>query len=307
MRFVTADKLRIRFRMTPTKGISWVKTEIFDKRDSKRISCFKLPTSINPKANLEVVEKILSDLDSYDERKMRLLGDFISLSGLVYGNLFSRKKASEGGHIVDPFPVGYDDYIVFRGGDPHNVTPSYFVEAAVDREENVYVIGLYYKAADTSVIKDDLAQRVKTMGADKRGLRLGPTRVDASCDSTLHAFDGRNIFLELSRGKNAMFLQKSSKYTGSINVGVDLIKKYLRGEGGKRLFFFDTPEVWKVVEAIESLEREQGLNEEKQGMRDKIAEGRWHAHAALRYLFQGALHWVPPVDSVPEHIEERYI
>lgn len=304
MRFVTAERLRIRFNMTPTKGITWIKHDIYDRTEDEggnKIRTFKLPTVLNPKANLDVVEEILKELETYEERKMRLLGEFISISGLVYGNIFNRSI-----HVIEPFPINYNDHIVYRGGDPHQTTPSYFVEVAVDREQIKYVIGLYSKACDTSEIKSDLAQRVKA-----NGWRLGQTRVDKSCDSTIKALGDRNIFLELFRGDNAIpSLVTSDKYTGVINAGVDLIKQSLKPNeitGKPSLYFFDTPEVWQLVKAMESIEREIGPNEDKTGMRDKVAETRWHQHAALRYAFQGPLHWIPETLPIPEYIEERCI
>lgn len=305
LRFVTAEKLRIRFHMTPTKGMTWVKTQILDENDGKRKAVFKLPTVCNPKANLEVVEEILKELTSYDEIKMRLLGAFISLSGLVYGELFSRKKVEEGGHVIEPIVPDFDNYVVYRGGDPHLVKPSVFVELAVDREENKYVIGVYSKNCDTAEIKADLLQRSKTRGKDERGWRLAQTRVDKSCNSTIRALGDRNIFLELSRGQDAIpAMVTSEKFVGSINAGVDTIKQELKN---RKLFFCDTPEVWQLIKAMESLEREMATNEEKTGMRDKIAEGRFDAHAALRYIFQGPVRWMPIYQSVPDLEDERYI
>lgn len=301
MRFVTANELRIRFNMTPTKGMSWVKSYIYDKRGTGSIACFKLPTAVNPKANLDVVEEILKGLESYEERKMRLLGEFISLSGLVYGNTFNRQM-----HLIEPFPITQEDYVVYRGGDPHLVKPSVFVEVAVDREENKYITGIYSANKDTSEIKKELAARVI-----EKNYRLGQTRVDKSCNSTIKALGDRNIFLELGRGENAIpALTTSEKYTGSIHAGVDIIKQELKPNektGKPRLFFFDTPEVWQLVNAMETIERDMGINEEKQGVRDKIAEGRHDTHAAMRYAFQGPLRWLPPTQNAPELEQERYI
>jgi len=302
LRFVTAKRLRVRFRMTPTRGLTWVKSEILDREGEpgSGIRCFKLASVCNPKANMKVLEGILGKLDSYEERKMRLLGSFVSLSGLVYGNLFNRKE-----HVVEPFPIDYENYVVYRGGDPHLVKPSVFVEVAVDREGICYVIGVYSAAKDTAEIKADLAERARTRGKDERGWRLGQTRVDRSCNSTVKVLGDRNIFLELSRGQNAIpAMVTSDKFVGSINAGVDVIKQMLKE---KRLFFFDTPEVWTLIKAMESLEREMGANEDKKGIRDVIAEGRWDAHAALRYIFQGPVRWIPVQMAAPEPAEERYI
>ena len=305
MRFVTADRLRIRFNMTPTRGLTWVKTEILDKGQDEKgnaIRAFKIATVGNPRANLDVVKEINEQSTaSYEELKMRLLGEFISLGGLVYGNLFNRST-----HIIQPFTLSYYDHIVYRGLDPHLVKPTHCVEVAVDREGIAYVIGRYSQNADTDRIKSDLAER-----AQVRGYRLGQTRCDKSADSSITVLGGKNIFRELGRGQNAIpALITTDKFPGSIAAGVDTIKQYLKphpATGKPRLYFFDTPEVWQVVKAVENLEREKAPNEDRKGVRDKIDEGRHDDHACLRYIFQGPLVWLPPTQSAPERTEERYI
>jgi hypothetical protein len=250
---------------------------------------------------MQVLEEILRGLDSYEEIKMRLLGEFVSLSGLVYGKLFSRKM-----HLVDPFPIKYDQHLVYRGLDPHLVKPTVCVELAVDRENNKYVVGCYANDADTSEIKKDLAARVK-----EKGYRVGQARCDKSANSTIKVLGDRNVFRELSTGANAIpAMVTSEKFTGSINAGVDAIKQDLRLDertGKPKLFFFNIPENKLLIKAMEGLERQLATDEEKNGIKDKIADGKWDAHSALRYLYQGPLRWLPPQESVPELEEERYI
>lgn len=304
MRFTTADRLNIVFAMTPTKGLSWVKDEILDRyetQDGSKIDCFKLVSVTNKKANMAVLDEILKGLSSYEEIRMRLLGEFVSLSGLVYGKLFSRKA-----HLIEPFDVRGDDYLVYRGLDPHLVKPSVCVELAVDRESNKYVVGCYAKDEDTSIIKKDLADRAK-----ERGYRLGQARCDKSANSTIKALGDRNIFRELSTGENAVpAMVTSEKFTGSINAGVDAIKQDLRLDehtGKPKLFFFNIPENRMLIKAMETMERELATNEDKKGIRDKIAEGQWDLHAALRYIYQGPIRWFPPQTSAPTLPEERYV
>ena len=309
MRFVTAERIIIGFGMTPTKGLSWVKSRILDRQQDEqgnRIKCIKVSTVVNPKANLSVVREILKEVDSYDERLMRILGEFISLGGLVYGKLFNRTI-----HLIEPFPVSWHGYVVYRGLDPHLVKQTYCIELAVDREENKYVIGCYRKDVDIADVKKDLAERIKARGEDERGLRTGWSRCDVSANSDIKALGDRNIYKELSRGENAVpALQTSDKYSGSINAGIDQIKQDLKVNertGKPRLFIFDIPENWVLVQAFESLERERALNEEKKGIPDKVAEGKYDAHAALRYVYQGSPKWLPPVLDTPEPEGERYI
>ena len=304
MRFTTAERLNILFCMTPTSGLSWVKDAILDKgetEDGKSIACYKVPSITNKKANLAVLREILRGLGSYEEVKMRLLGEFVSLSGLVYGNRFNQKV-----HVIEPFPIKFYDHFIVRGIDPHLVKPSAAVELATDRENNKYVIGCYLQDKDTEELKKDLSERAKD-----RGYRLGWSAFDRSSDSTIRVFGDRNIFLEMTRGTNAVpGAFKSEKFTGSINAGVDEIKKDLKLDertGKPKLFFFNTPEVKPLIQAMMSIERDTYANEDDKGKKDRIKEGKWDLHACLRYIYQRTIRWMPPQEEVVEPIQERWI
>jgi len=81
LRFTTADRLRIIIAMTPTKGMTWIWDSVFSNPEDKEgnsVETFKIPSVTNKKAILEVLNEFLNGLDSYDESRMRLLGDFIS-------------------------------------------------------------------------------------------------------------------------------------------------------------------------------------------------------------------------------------
>ncbi len=299
MRFVTSERLRIRFNMTPTKGMTWVKDQILDRAQTEAgnsIAAFKLSSVTNLKANLAVVEEILREMSSYEEIEMRLLGEFVSLSGLVYGRLFSRNL-----HVIEPFPIT-KDHLMVRGIDPHLVKPTVCVEVAVDREDNEYVIGTYAQDKDTEEIKADLRERMSPY-------RTGWTMCDKSADSNLKVLGDRNVFRELSTGTNAIpALFTSEKFTGSINAGVDQIKKLLRPNertGKPKIFFFNCPENRLIINAMETMERDIASNEDLKGIRDKINEGKHDAHAALRYIHQRVVKWIPTQMEVPDYVPDN--
>jgi phage terminase large subunit-like protein len=296
MRFTTATQLNILFCWTPTKGLSWA-TELFmqdEDEAGRQIELIRLASVTNKCANVEVLDEALSGFAEYNEIRMRLIGEFISLSGLIYGRLFDRKK-----HVIQPFELNPTDYIVYRGLDPHNAKPTHCVEVAVDREGTHYVIGTYAAAKDTDDIKADLADRVK-----KKNYRLGYTVVDKSCDSPNMILGGVNVFLLFKRGKNAIpALRKSDKYIGSIHAGVDVIKKSLKDDpvsGKPTLYIFDNLENRGLINSFKTLERETYANEDRRGPKDMIAEGKHDAHACLRYVMQNPTRWLPPVQYVPE-------
>ena len=294
MRFTTSKRLKILFCMTPTNGMTWVKYDILDKEDGKKISCFKVPSVTNPRANLTVLREILNEMETYEEIKMRLLGEFISLSGLVYGNLFNKKI-----HVIPPFYEFLEkdkqrEYLTHTGWDMHLVTPMAGVFLLLDKELNAYIDRCYYRSVDTEDLKRDFWEMVKAYN-----YRLSWSVVDKSSDSSIIAFGGRNIYHEVARGKDAIpGLRVSQKFEGSIRAGVDEIKKRLKINSEQprpRLFIVDRPENRMLINAFASMERDTFANEDIKGPKDRILEGKHHLHAGLRYIFQHPLKWYPEI------------
>ena len=294
-RFTTSDKVIEIFGFTPTRGITWTSEVFFHDEEVRGVKMIKLASITNKKANLESLNKICSQETDYNKLKMRLLGDFVSLSGFVYSNLYSDKI-----HKIKPFPVNRDDFVVYRGLDPHLAKPTVCVEIAVDREGFKYVVGTYKSnhGDDTEIIKEELAQR-----AISRNYRLGWTNCDKSADSTIRIIGDYNAYVLLGRGKNAIpALFKSEKFVGSKIAGVDLIKQNLRVDekiGLPKLFFFDIPENKEIIHSMKTLERDRFANEDSK-VKDDIKEGKHDAHAALRYAHQRVMNWMPMNYVVPE-------
>lgn len=302
MRFGTADALDIEIDWTPTEGLTWA-TNLFhngifedehgDKREIKDTVLFKLTTVCNSFVDLKTITKIMDEyakVSSYEEMKMRLLGEAISLSGLVYGGLFSEKI-----HVIEPFYELLEsdkqrEYLCHTGWDLHLVTPMAGAFMLVDKELNAYVDRCYFKSVDTEDLKRDFWNMVKI-----NNYRLGWSVVDKSSDSNIHAFGGRNIYLEVARGKNAIpQLRTSQKFEGSIRAGVDEMKKRLKvspDNNHPRLFIVNRPENRGLISAFKSMERDTFANEDDKGPKDRIMEGKYHLHAALRYIFQCPLKW----------------
>ena len=83
---------------------------------------------------------------------------------------------------------------------------------------------------------------------------------------------------------------------------MDEIKQDLRvNEKTKKptLMIMDRPENKPLIQAFRTMERERWANEDIKGTKDKIAEGKYHHHAALRYLYQFPMRWQPEVVDMP--------
>ena len=323
MRLTTAERMDIIFTMTPTKGLSWVNDEILMKSEDKKghkIDCFAISTATNPHANMDVLDEILSNITDYEVLKMRLLGEFVSLAGLVYGKVLNQKV-----HFVEPFDLGCNcgteagnhpmscnwyKYCVIVGMDPHQVTPTAMVFGAVDREGYIYWFTGWQEDADTEIVKSEFWRVIN--GGKHRFIWA---TCDPSCDNEIEAVK-INIYKKLTQGKNGIRpLRKADKYPGSILGGIDEIKQGLKyeeatfGEDGAELTpfrpprerIFDVPELAKLRQSMRTLERQTRHNEDKKGPIDKVEEGRHHLHAAFRYPHQFRMTWMPPTFDVPEY------
>ena len=293
MRFVTSDRVFELYAFTPTHGLSW-STELFFK-DEGDAKLYKIASVTNKKANLKTLEKLIEQETDYNKKRMRLLGDYVSLSGLVYANLFSEKI-----HVRKPFELNKEDFIVYRGLDPHMTKPTVAVEIAVDREGFKYVVGTYKSnhGDDTEIIKEQLAKR-----ALERNYRLGWTNCDKSADSTIRIIGDYNAYVLLGRGRNAIpALFKSEKFVGSIAAGVDLIRQNLKVDDKinlPKLVIFDIPENRELIHSMKTLERDTFANEDTK-VKDEIKEGKHDAHAAMRYAHQRVMNWMPFNQIIPE-------
>lgn len=331
LRFVTSDHLDIAFGMTPTNGLSWVYDRLWNKDEiqgKNSVRWFQLCSISNPKANLDTLREICKNISKYDELKMRLLGEWISLSGLVYGTYFKRRI-----HVIAPEKLGlrqgvyldchcasatYGDlsvsinelphaptcpflsYVAFLGLDPHEVKATAAVVVAVDRDDTVFVDRCYKGDKTLKGVKHDLN---KILGL----YRYGFGKCDPHADSDRTAFDNINAWKILTRGESPIpNLRKADAYKGSILAGVDIIRQMLigRDESHPRLMVIDRPENQELIHSFRTLQRDTFTNEDHRGPKDAIAEGKHDHHAALRYILQSPLSWHPldaPMDKEFEY------
>lgn len=307
MRMVTAKDFEVILAMTPVNGISWTYDELYSAflGGDENIAYFQYVSVANPHASLESLNQILKGLSSYDEVKMRLLGEFISLSGLVYGNLFKRDI-----HVIPPFETGctcgqqvhqaecpYEQYLGFLGVDPHMVKDSTSALCFIDRDDNFIVDRCYKKNADVDEMRKDHEQMLK-------GKRMAWSVFDPSSDSTITAFSGLNIFKLLTKAPNPFYrARKGEKYQGSIAAGVQTVKDRLkiRERTNKPTFFImDRPENQLLIKSMRTMQRDTHQNEQVKGLKDKIQEGVHDHHACVRYILQNTLRWYPNQISQPQ-------
>lgn len=307
MRMVTAKDFEVILAMTPVNGISWTYDELYSKflAGDENIDYFQYVSVANPHASVESLNQILKSLTTYDEVKMRLLGEFISLSGLVYGSQFKRDI-----HVIPPFDTGctcgmqvhlpdcpYEKYLGFLGVDPHMVKDSTSALCFLDREDNFYVDTCYKSPADVEKLRQDHARLLEKK-------RMSFSVFDPSSDSTVTVFSGLNIFKMCTKSPSPFpRARKGEKYQGSIAAGVQTIKERLKinsVSGRPTFFIMDRPENQLLIKTMRTMQRDTFQNEEVKGLKDKIQEGIHDHHACVRYILQNKIRWYPNQTSVPE-------
>lgn len=314
VRFTTSEKLDIELDMTPTSGLSWIYDELFKEERTvtgDRIEWFKLNAVTNRYANYKVLDEAWGQIKDYDVLRMRALGEFVSLSGLVYGRYFKRSD-----HLIKPEALGLDkgiylrcnceaqyhehathrsrcpylDYVAYLGVDPHEVKASTALILCMDRNGNHYVDTCYREEKTMNDVAKDLNRLLQ-------GYRYGFGKCDPHADSSKTAYDNRNIWRMLTTGPNRIpRLRKADAYHGSRLAGVDIIKNLLTPHPitkRPQLYIIDRPENELLVQSFRTLQRDQYRDEFTKGEKDEILEGKHDHHACLRYILQTKLRWTP--------------
>lgn len=307
MRMTTAKNFEVLMASTPVNGISWAYDELYSKwlAGDENIDYFQYCSVANPYANLDSLVQIMNGL-TYEEKKMRLLGEFISLSGLVYGRLFDKSV-----HVIEPFQTGctcgqpthadgcpYTNFLGYLGVDPHMVKDSTAALCFIDREDNFYVDTCYKSGVNVDKFREDIALLLT-------GKRMAWSVFDPSSDSTITVFNGLNIFKLCTKNPNPFVrARKGEKYHGSIAAGVQTIKQRLEiNEKSKKPKFFimNRPENQLLIKSMKTLQRDAYANEEVRGQKDKIQEGVHDHHACVRYIMQNKLNWRDHVEYAPSY------
>lgn len=309
MRMVTSDNFEAIMSMTPVNGISWTYDSLYMKAvgGDPEVDFFQFVSVANPYSSLDALAQILQELDSYEEIKMRLLGEYISLSGLVYGRLFDPQI-----HVIEPFEAGctcgarhtphspecpFLWNLYFVGLDPHLTKPADAVFAFMDREDNLYVDQCF----EEQVTVEEYKRRIFELSDRKR---IDWHVVDRSSKARLNIIGDISLFKILnSRPYRIPRLFESDNSKGSIATGVSMIKDRLKLNPvtkKPRLFIFNRPENQKLIRSFRTLQRDSWANEDARGQREKIAEGLHDHHACLRYIMQRRLRWKPYMPSAPQ-------
>jgi hypothetical protein len=160
---------------TPLKGSQWLYDDIVDKpydqleKEHKSVITADLESACQEHGmrGFMAHDRIEELVAGYPEEELqaRVFGKHHHLSGLVF------KKWTPEIHVIDPFTINPEDYVVVHSLDPHPRTPDAGIWVAIDRYGRHIVCDELFEAIETT----ELAAKVK---ARNNGLRIVKQLID---------------------------------------------------------------------------------------------------------------------------------
>jgi len=259
--------------MTPIVGYQYLYEKT--KQQSPNIAVFYLDTLENRFLPQEEIEKIVESF-SEEELETRLKGRFIQRAGLVY------KEFDRHIHVIEPFPVPADWYIV-RGIDYGYTNPFACLWVAIDPDETIYVIDEHYKS---ETLLEEHSRIIKQK--DLQYSNKGPIYIDPSTESR-QGITGTSIRAELAK-----FGVPTIPANNDVLGGIQRIKQLLSakaGDGKPRLRVFRSCE--NLIFEFENYTWPETKHTEDKNKPEKPEKRYDHALDALRYIVNANLRYVP--------------
>jgi hypothetical protein len=154
--------------MTPLKGLTWVFTDIWEKKGTTGIEAWLMDMDLNPHLKREDKDLVLAGLTE-QEKKIRKEGKFVALHGLVYPTFDEHK------HVVEPFeiPAHWRKVIAV---DPHLKKPTSVLWVTVAQEQRGNIskgdFVVYRELKRDGIIPDIVASIELASGREKIYVRI---------------------------------------------------------------------------------------------------------------------------------------
>jgi phage terminase large subunit-like protein len=127
--------------LTPLSYSAWIKDDLYDKQEEKNVkvveanvwdNCYEYENTRGI-LKLKDIENMIQQYPE-DEKLARIEGKFGHLLGLVH-KAFSRDV-----HVIKPFTINKEDYVVYMAHDTHPRVPDAINWMAIDRKGTKYII-----------------------------------------------------------------------------------------------------------------------------------------------------------------------
>jgi len=229
--------------LTPLLTSGWIKDEVMNKAPSETydyVECSAWDNCVEKGVRGVVYEEDLTRMiKSYpeDEREMRVDGRFGHLRGLVFKN-FNRKI-----HVIKPFPINYNDFVVYQALDTHPRTPDAVDWIAINDKNECFVIA----EADISGTTKKLADTIKAIEEPTKNnnWRVDDRIIEPASDIVdQHAeYEHRSLHDRLEEDHNLFFEKGSKKRDLARRLITDALDYFFEGEEmtiRPTLYFFNT-------------------------------------------------------------------
>ena len=290
---------RIGFAVTPTRGINWLYTRIIEPwkdavSESRDIDIDVIQASIyDNKDNIsENTIKKYENIKDPTERTIRLTGEFLHYSGLVY------KDYNPVIHDIDPFKIP-KEYPIWCCVDPHDRSPFSVLWVAVDPQGRKIVFDEYKKEGKNidfyckEVIKKNRGRRVIWLGAD-------PLAIEAK---SLAA----GITVRKALAKRGLFVKPAN----NSRAGRDIIREWLHTDDTKK-----EPDIY-VFSNLKHFKKEimnyayddwgTGKAADKHDKKETPRKKNDHLMDDLKYIANARPMWIDPTwEQEVRQVDTRY-
>ena len=274
------------FTMTPVNGMTWVYSDIYERAGvDDKIENFHFDTRKNPYLDEEILDDLVKGMDEA-EINMRLGGQFVSLSGLVY------KEFNEMDHTIRRFTIP-EECMRICAIDPHPRNPTVVLYMAVmDKQhfvslckqndsylriktedikgDNVYIVYDEVYPKDSLLIRETASLMKAKEGKDYIRYRL----IDWSANAA-NPIMGRTLRQEFDEhGIHTVLADKE------VSNGILKVRERLQCNS---LYFFK--DVYNAIwETKHYVWEDYKVGNEYKNPKDKPRKKRDHAMDCLRYM-----------------------
>ena len=259
----------------------WMKEELVDKADGKRISLFQ----VNIRDNRQTIdgseilsEEGISEFESTlpeDVRETRIDGKFFHLRGVVY------KEFSEV-HITN-FEYQYPDPVICVL-DPHDRVPHHVIWAFIDRQDDIFVDFEFEKHIEL----DELARQILAI-EKARGYNVRKRLIDPNFGrKPSRVGTNYTVINEMSRNGCPFYEAQDN-----IELGHMMVRDYLHWDRKKPLSATNKPKIYfhrqravKTIASMRNLQYEEWMGKTAGEKDAKEVEKDKENHGAddVRYL-----------------------
>lgn len=281
--------------MTPEAGaITWERKHVFNNENSHFIAYWKFSQYGNPYLPLEAIEKFEASITDERIRRVKVHGEFVPLSGLIYENFHEQMSFIK----FDELPEEWPRICIL---DPHIKKEHAIIWAALSPEKEFWV----YRTKKIHATPEDLKRYIRTKSIGENIVAwvadeaMGGGRVDN--------FGNLSILEILRQGDNSIpFVGTQQKGDGQFQAGVMRVRQWLEVDNitGKPRILINKPDCQELVDELNEYQFMPETAADELTFRQRVRHVFDDEVTCLRYGIGWAetyiLGWGAPIESALE-------